>query len=96
MKNWTSRANLYWETWENQWSCYQPASGETHFLNPLGAAILTHLESAPGTLNDLCERLAEDFDVAPADNLRAQVASTLARFDELGLIRRQPHDDTAA
>ena len=86
---------LHWEKLGDQCPLYQATSGETHFLNPLGAAILTYLKASHSHLDELCERLALDFEFADADNIRAQVASTLARFDELGLIRRQTGDDTA-
>jgi PqqD family protein of HPr-rel-A system len=88
--------NLRWENWGDQWWLFQGVSGETHSLNPLGAAILTHLQSKPSDLDQLCEHLSMELDFAPNENIRAQVASTLARFDELGLIQRQTSNETTA
>ncbi len=98
MRIWRLQSNrsLRWENWGDQSSLYQVASGETHFLNPLGAAILMQLESSPASLKDLCERLSMEFDVAPDAALRTQIAASLTRFDELGLIQRQPCDEQTA
>ena len=96
MENWILRADLQWEHCGFQSLLYQIASGETHFLNPLGVAILEQLEADPSQLDQLCEYLSMKFGVAPDEDLRRQVAASLARFDELGLIEHQPKDETTA
>lgn len=99
MGHWRLHTNLdfRWEDWGNQWSLYQASSSETHFLNPLGAVILTYLASHPRSgLKQIHEQVCMEFDGAPPRDLRAQIAASLMRFDELGLIQRQPQDDPAA
>ena len=96
MGHWTLCTDLHWEDWRDQCSLYQRVSGETHFLNPLGAAILRQLESTPSHLDGLCERLSMEFEIAPEYDYRAQVAASLTRFDELGLIQRQTSNETTA
>jgi len=84
-----SKQPLRWEHWRDQSALYQIASGETHFLNALGVAILMQLESSSANLEQLCERIAMEFDCSIDDDLRNQIATSLMRFDELGLIQRQ-------
>ncbi|MBK1642074.1 hypothetical protein CKO12_09340 [Chromatium okenii] len=86
-----SQGALHWEQWEDQFALYQVASGETHFLNAFGAAILQQLIAAPQSLDAICAHLAIEFDCMPDAELCAQVSALLTRFDELGLIQR--HDD---
>ncbi|MBK1693739.1 hypothetical protein CKO09_03150 [Chromatium weissei] len=84
-----SEQPLRWEHWRDQSALYQIASGETHFLNPLGVAILMQLEFNSADLNQLCNHIAMEFDCLIDDDLRSQIATSLTRFDELGLIRCQ-------
>jgi PqqD family protein of HPr-rel-A system len=91
-----SKQPLHWEHWSEQSALYQVASGETHFLNPLGVVILMQLAANPSNLNQLCERIATEFDCLIDDDLRNQITASLMRFDELGLVQRQHSNDVAA
>lgn len=50
------------------------------------------LKVSSGDLNQICERIAIEFDCSIDDDLRNQIANSLMRFDELGLIQRQYND----
>lgn len=81
---------LRWEQLDDgnqaRWAVFQPQSGETHFVNPLGRAILTYLETGPSDLDRLCAHVATTLEIDDPDALREAVERSLARFDELGLI----------
>jgi len=88
------RLDLRWEDWGDRWSLYQGAAGETHLLDPIGAALLQGLQAAPSSLETILARLAAECAVAVDAPLRARVVALLRRFDELGLI--EPVADPAA
>lgn len=94
MEYWSLRPDLdlRWEDWDGQWCLYQGVSGETHFLNAIGAAILMSLRSREGSLSTLCETVAMECGILVNGCLETQVAASLDRFAELGLIRRHPRD----
>jgi PqqD family protein of HPr-rel-A system len=91
-----SKQSLHWKHWSEQSALYQVDPGETHFLNPLGVVILMQLEANSSNLDQLCERVATEFDCPIDDNLRNQVAASLMRFDELGLVQCQHNEDVIA
>ncbi|MBV5310279.1 HPr-rel-A system PqqD family peptide chaperone [Chromatium okenii] len=91
-----SNQSLRWKHWGDQSALYQVASGETHFLNPLGVSILMQIEANSSNLDQLCERIATEFDCSIDDDLRNQITASLMRFDELGLVQRQRNDDLVA
>ncbi len=64
---------------------YNELSGQTHFLDPLSAAVLSEIERQPATAAALAARLAADLELEPDAALGRRVADICARFDALGL-----------
>ncbi len=81
-------AELRWQTWDDEVIVFNTASGQTHLLDALSAATLREIESRPGGINQLADRLAERFELDGAD-LSQRLTEVCARFDELGLVERQ-------
>jgi len=77
---------LRWSSWGSGHILYQSSSGETHYLNETGAAVLHLLGQAPGTVADICRHLGMTGDTAADEALLDRVEALIARFDELGLI----------
>ncbi|MGG7054240.1 HPr-rel-A system PqqD family peptide chaperone [Nitrosomonas sp. ANs5] len=88
MNHWYSVlfSSLRIENWDEEYTVFQLASGKTHFLNAMGLQILVLLDQAPATLDTVCIKLAESFAVTNDARFRQQIASTLQRYEALGLI----------
>ena len=83
--------SLIIEEWDSEFTVFQPDAGKTHYLNEMSVQILLHLEtSAPAALSttDICNYLANKFQIQSDTVFLKQVNKTLHRFDELGLIKQ--------
>ena len=58
---------MLWQTWDDEVIVFNTASGQTHLLDALSAATLREIESRPGGINQLADRLAERFELDGAD-----------------------------
>lgn len=77
---------IRWVAWPDGHLLYQRSSGETHYLNEVGAELLRRLDDSPRGLRALAEPLPSD--PAEADALLETMRAVLARLDELGLADR--------
>lgn len=75
-----------WRSWDDEHLVFNPASGETHLLDSIAAAVIREAESSRMETErcclvlerQLCERNGEEFE---------QLASSLLnQLDELGLL----------
>lgn len=80
------RAHCIWADWDDLSVLYHRPSGKTHFLNASAAYLLEQLMDGPVTAESAALMLAAAQERAASDELRADVASTLLRLAELGLI----------
>ena len=77
---------LKWRHWDGSFVVFNPASGDTHFLNGLAGAILKFLEAGPATIEELLNHL-EEVSGNPLDGeLTEQIGRLVERFDAVGLI----------
>jgi len=78
---------LRWRHWDSEYILFNEGSGQTHFLNELGAATLQRLQQVASVSHmDLVAWLSAEY-VLPADEqLQAHIAVLLTDLDELGLI----------
>lgn len=76
---------LLWHAIDGDWVVYQPDTGAIAQIDTLGAAVLTLLELAPATLDELAAQLAADTGSAP-DAVRAELAEVVAALAELRLL----------
>lgn len=67
---------------------YHGRSGQTHMvISPVPEILERMADGAPVCARTLCDRLARDFDLGPADEALAQVAAHLDALVALGLVR---------
>ena len=65
---------------------FNPASGDTHFLNGLAGAILKFLEASPATIEETLNHLEEVSGKSLDSELTEQIGRLVERFDAVGLI----------
>jgi len=82
---------LHWCNWEEGYILFNVASGQTHFLNELGAAILKLFEqaAAPLSIHEIREQLAARYDLIIDAEMQSYIGSLLVDLDGVGLIK--PH-----
>ena len=83
--------SLIIEEWDGEFTVFQPEAGKTHYLNEMSIQMLMYLENkAPMALpaKDICNYLAEKFQIESDAVFFKQINKTLHRFDELGLIKQ--------
>jgi PqqD family protein of HPr-rel-A system len=79
---------LLWETWDDGIVLFQPTSGKTHVLNPLGALALDLLAESPCTSTELVDRIAQATEQPHDEALRGQIDSLLSYLEHLGISRQ--------
>ncbi len=78
-------AELLWQTWDDEVIVFNTASGQTHLLDALSAAVLEEIENRPGDVDRLALRLAERFEL-DTEALPRRLGEVCKHFDELGLV----------
>ena len=82
---------IHWRYWDNDYILFNVASGQTHFLNDLGAITLELVAEQALDEEALLEAFALRFeDFVIDDELREYVATMLEDLDNLGLIEPVP------
>jgi len=80
--------NLLWKYWSDEVVVLNTASGQTHLLDSLSAAVLGEIERGPGSARDLAERLGHSHELDSDATLIARIAQVCAEFEGLGLADR--------
>jgi PqqD family protein of HPr-rel-A system len=78
-------ARLLRKSWGDEVVVFNTASGQTHVVDALSAAVLDALEAAPSSAGALADRFSARFGL----ELRAcaeRIEAVCRRFDELGLV----------
>lgn len=89
---WTvpDKSDFIWKTWNDSpsWVVFDPRSRETHVLDELSAFVLRWLVENSGTIKDLVDRLALEFELDAEARIDAinYVDRVLCRFLQVGLI----------
>ena len=80
---------LFFVTWpaDDAVVVYQPASGDTHLVSAMGAALLESLQTLPATEEALFKYLVPDEELSPlvVHKLRRKF---LIHFEQIGLIEK--------
>ena len=85
-------SDLHWRQWGESCIVFNAASGQTHFINEIAAALLRLLMTEQAihsrSLNhsELHDRLGETLNLELDDEFRDYVDELLNSLDELGLI----------
>lgn len=78
---------LHWLSWGSDYILFNAASGQTHVLNELGAAILRLLDSNPLSNSDIGRQLVTQYhDLCLDSELSTAIDQLLEELDNLGLI----------
>lgn len=87
---WCARSpgDLGWHQWGEAHFAFDPASGQTHFLNELAAETIKLLSAEKLSAEKLYTRLIQLYAVDEDAALLTSLQTTLAQLDELGLIAR--------
>lgn len=70
---------------ENELTVFNPKSGDTHFFDEIGTAILAHLNK-PSTEIDLIKWLAAEY-TAPRHEIESDVKEFLNDLKEKGIVQ---------
>lgn len=79
-------AELSWRFWDDQFIVFNPASGDTHLLNPLAGEALQRLQQGPADVPELARHAASNLGLAPDELLSQEIETLLDELDELGLV----------
>jgi PqqD family protein of HPr-rel-A system len=80
------RAELHWRCLDDEWVVFEAASGDTHHLDTIAAAVLMCLEADPLDLDGLSEVIASELQVPNRDDLAGRLDDLLAQLQGLGLV----------
>lgn len=78
--------DLHWRDWGADHVLFNNASGQTHFLNELGAASLMLLSRRPLTEDELCRLLCDELGLDRDAELYNYLVDMLRNMDDLGLV----------
>jgi PqqD family protein of HPr-rel-A system len=78
---------LLWKQWGDECIVYNVTSGNTHLVNATVAKVLRRLDQQPGTLRELSEYLASEFDIDSDQEVIQHLEQLINHLDELGLIQ---------
>ena len=78
--------------WEDGFAIFQPDSGRTHFLNPLGMQILADIAASEVAITEveICANLSMRLQSEADPEIAGYVQKTVHRLDELGLVEKSP------
>ena len=83
-----SPEELCWHQWGEAHFVFDPRSGQTHFLNELGAKILRLLTGPPLTGNSIYTNILKIYSVDNDSALMDAIRETLGQLDDLGLVEQ--------
>ena len=78
-----------WRFWDGQHVVYNPASGDTHLLNPVAGATLQSIQQSSADVSELARRVASRLELPADGQLLEQVEKLVSELNELGLIESE-------
>ena len=84
-KSWHRAQTLPFQRMDEETIVVDPRSREVHLLNGTGARIWDLLETA-SSVDELVDALADEYEGAPAEELRREVEGFLADLQTKGLV----------
>ena len=80
------RTKLHWRSLDDEWVVFDSASGDTHHLDGISAAVLMCLEADAYDLDGLIGVLASELNLPKDDGLASRLESLLGQLSRLELI----------
>ena len=78
-----------WRFWDGQHVVYNPASGDTHLLNPVAGEALQSIQQSPADVLELVSRVASRLELPSDRQLLEQVEKLVNELNKLGLIESE-------
>lgn len=82
------RGALHWRTWGDDIIVYNEASGDTHLLRPVDAAVLERLQQGPARIPQLVAHVVEALRIEESDELYFYVDDLLTKLENLALVEK--------
>lgn len=79
-------SDLRWRCWGVEFLVYQPASMDTHLLNPFAAEALLYISRHHATIAQTAEHVASLLELQADAELHRKMEQCFERFHEVGLI----------
>ena len=77
---------LKWRRWRDELVVFNPASGDTHYLNAVAGAVLAQFERGPATLDDILRAVEARADEPLDSETATEIRELVERLDSVGLI----------
>lgn len=81
---------LVWKQWADESVVFHQSSGNTHYITPTAAKILSLLQMESGTAPEISQRLAKETHLEPDEEILQGVQAALETLDNLGLVQSLP------
>lgn len=79
---------LHLKSWDGELVVYNALSGDLHVLDDQAAQILQALQQTPSDVLSLTQRLAEQWQCEPSDDLQREIEMTMSDMQALALVER--------
>jgi len=78
-------ASLHWRDFGEEWVVFDEASGQTHWLDGVNAAVLMRFQDGPASQAEICEFI-DQLGGQRSDALVKQINDTVSQLQSIGLI----------
>lgn len=87
MQRWelNALASLHWRDFGDEWVVFDVASGQTHWLDGISAAVLMRFQDGPANLDDVAGFI-QLLGVQGTDELKKQIIDIVSQLQSIGLV----------
>lgn len=78
-------ARLHWRDFDTEWLAFDVASGHTHWLEPLSAAVLMCFQEGPAGLDEITA-FARSLGAQDSEELHQKVTEIVSELLSMGLV----------
>ena len=78
-------ASLHWRDFGEEWAVFDVASGQTHWLDGLSAAVLMRFQDGSASLADIAD-FTQTLGVQSTDGLKKQITDIVSHLQSIGLL----------
>jgi PqqD family protein of HPr-rel-A system len=80
-----SLASLHWREFGDEWAVFDVASGQTHWLDGLSAAVLMRIQDGPATAIEIAD-FVQSLGIQSTDELKKQIIGIASQLRTIGLV----------
>jgi PqqD family protein of HPr-rel-A system len=87
MQRWSlnALASLHWREFGDEWAVFDVASGQTHWLDGVNAAVLMRFQDGPADVQAIADFI-ELLGTQSSDELKQQITGIVSQLLSMGLI----------